>query len=143
MISPWTYPGLRATNNIVTVDMVLGSITELLMEHYGVKPTLVMTQSRNACAVWIRELICYYMKETFGDKVTLESLGQFYNGRDHTTIIHNIQSFRNRCKCNAPLPTQLRTDNSGTVAEYTFIKLLIQQKCLLEFQGILVLAKTR
>lgn len=68
------------------------------MEKINVKPkaknliTLVLGKSRKREIVKIRQSYAYYAKQIYIDK-TLKTIGQSLGKRDHSTIIHSIQTF--------------------------------------------------
>jgi chromosomal replication initiation ATPase DnaA len=55
-----------------------------------------MSNSRKSEISEARHIFCAIMKLEFN--YTYESIGQFTNKRDHSTAIHSVRTFKNRCQ---------------------------------------------
>lgn len=55
---------------------------------------IAKNRSTEVCA--IRQFIAYKCKEIFGTRYSLLEIGNRLGGRDHTTVIHSIQSYKDR-----------------------------------------------
>jgi len=100
-ISPYVFPGIKeqyrpATNRkhrrntITPID-----ILEIISEHCGVTVDDVLSKTRKKEQVEARHIFCAIMKKEFGYSYT--SIGQIIGHRDHTTVIHAVKTFNNRC----------------------------------------------
>jgi chromosomal replication initiator protein len=103
VVSPYVYPGL----NLKHVDMrilkkqvkylkyslTVDEILEIVSEECGIKVEDIVSKIRNKEVVNGRYIFCSIMKKYYG--YPLKKIGNIL-GRDHTTIIHAIHTFRVR-----------------------------------------------
>lgn len=60
-------------------------------------PKLSITaKNRSTEVAAIRQFITYKCKEIFGTRYSLKEIGTKLGGRDHTTIMYNIQAYKDR-----------------------------------------------
>ena len=64
-------------------------------ELFDVELVALEGRSRNKELVAARQYYCYLLKEKFGSKITLETIGKTI-GRDHATVLHSIKECANR-----------------------------------------------
>jgi chromosomal replication initiator protein len=83
----------RTLNHIVTesekevnIDTIIGVITE----HFGVRIADLKSKSRLRSNVIPRQVAMYLAKEL--TNLSLKSIGYHFGGRDHSTVIHAIQT---------------------------------------------------
>ena len=103
-ISPYVYPGLKLNSedkrlvnetiknlkHKITKEEILG----IVAEECSVTPTQIISRIRKREIVNGRFMYCAILYRSFG--YTLERIGEIMDGRDHTTIIHSIETFNNR-----------------------------------------------
>lgn len=65
-------------------------VFNFLCEYFGRDKEKVLSKSRKADLVYIRQIFCYACHTYF--KSTLKAIGNYLNGRDHTTILHNVRT---------------------------------------------------
>lgn len=103
-ISPYIYPGLKL--NVEDKRLVNESvkhlkhkitreeILEVVAEECGVKSSQILSRIREREIVNGRFMYCAILYTSFG--YTLERIGKIMGGRDHSTIIHSIETYKNR-----------------------------------------------
>ena len=97
-ISPYIFPGLKNNENyksfkkkVISKDEVLGIICESMY----VKKEDIMSKLKTTELVDARHFfVAYIRKKT---NCPLKEIGDFLGGRDHTTMIHSLNSFYDRC----------------------------------------------
>jgi chromosomal replication initiator protein len=101
MISPYVYPGIKQTllpkikkrkRSIISPEKVMS----IIAEHCGVTVTDVLSRRRKKEMCDARHIFCAIMRKEFD--YSLKSIGDMIDGRDHTTAIHSIQTYDDRCK---------------------------------------------
>ncbi len=106
VISPMVYPGLKLTqserdklnekNRPLRYKISKETIMEIVAQECGVTIEDIINRSRKREKVDARHIFCAILKEHFGYK--LEKIGQIVDGRDHTTIIHAVTTYKDRFK---------------------------------------------
>lgn len=101
-ISPYVFPGIKKENlpdtsnkfrrNKITPTEVL----QIVGEHHSISVEDIIRKYNKREVSDARHMFCKLMRSEF--KYSLESIGGFLNGRDHTTIIHSINTFDDRSK---------------------------------------------
>jgi chromosomal replication initiation ATPase DnaA len=56
----------------------------------------LFSKSRKRHVLESRQFLIYKVKEIFGTRYTLKEIGKKVGNRDHTTIMHSLQSCRNK-----------------------------------------------
>jgi chromosomal replication initiator protein len=103
-VNPYVFPGLKLTqkeretlkNNqrSLRYKMSKEEILDIIAEECSIKVSDIATKSRKREIVNGRFIFCGIMKEYFG--YSLKKIGEFVGGRDHTTIIHSIETYHDR-----------------------------------------------
>lgn len=78
-------------------------------EYYGQNQDQVMTRSRKEELKHTRFVAIYLVTEMF-PRVTLKQIGGFFNGIDHSSVIHARDQIRNAMDSNFPDKKQIRKD---------------------------------
>lgn len=61
-------------------------IIQIVADHFGITPLDIASQKRNKEIVHPRQIVMYLCRNMTGS--SLQAIGKFLGGRDHTTIIH-------------------------------------------------------
>jgi chromosomal replication initiator protein len=103
-ISPYVYPGLklnvedkRIVNESVKhlkYKITKDEILNIVADECGVKPSQILGRIREREIVNGRFMYCAILYRSFG--YTLKGIGKIIGGRDHTTISHSIEAFKDR-----------------------------------------------
>lgn len=76
---------------VLTLNELEDYFTPFLPTIFGKKVTL-SSKDRTRSLVELRCMFCFVARSM---NYTLKTIGQYLGGRDHTTVIHNIVTFRN------------------------------------------------
>lgn len=100
MISPYVYPGIKECfrpvseikfNRVkVTPDLILSIISK----NCSVSVEDILSKTRKKDIVDARHYFCAIMRKQLGYPVV--AIGR-YMDRDHTTVIHSVRTFDDRC----------------------------------------------
>lgn len=113
-ISPYLFPGMDLSKldktkypclkNVISINEE--DIIEIVAKEFNVTKDEIVSKSRKRIYVEPRQVISYILKTKY--KITLDSIGKHVGGRDHTSVMHYIESFtsiyktdsryRNKCK---------------------------------------------
>ncbi len=87
----------------IQFDNILKSIAK----HYTISPIDIKSKKRNKNIASIRQVMFYFMKKlTFS---SLQSIGSYIGGRDHSTVIHAINKVEEMIKNDAEFAQNLKT----------------------------------
>ena len=71
-------------------------VLKIVSECCGVTIEQVLSKSRKNEITEARHIFCAIMKLELN--YSYKSIGEFVSGRDHSTAIHSLRTFRNRCE---------------------------------------------
>ena len=74
----------------------LNDVATNIAKIYGVTVQELKSKRRSKNVATARQIACYVMKKL--TNYSLQAIGQFFNGRDHSTIIHAITTVEKRIK---------------------------------------------
>ncbi len=80
---------LRETKKAVSVDFILRCVTE----EFGLSLQELKTKRRNKNVVLPRQVAMYLSRELTG--LSLPEIGNFFGGKDHTTVLHSYTKIKN------------------------------------------------
>lgn len=102
MVSPYVYPGIKE-RELVSKNKKLKrkliqpkDVLKLVAENFGVTVENVLSRSRKKEVSEARHIYCKIMKSEFN--YSLKSIGETIGNRDHTTVIHSIETVNDRCE---------------------------------------------
>lgn len=101
-ISPYVFPGIKKeflSEKFTTSKKNRISPTEVLKivaDHHFITVEDIVRKNNKREASDARHMYCAVMKLEF--KHTYKSIGDILNGRDHTTVIHSLNTFKDRSK---------------------------------------------
>ncbi len=101
-ISPYVFPGIKKEdlpeksskfkrNKISPIE-----ILRIVGDYHSISVEDIIRKYNKREVSDARHMFCKIMKTEF--KYSLKSIGDILNGRDHTTIIHSINTFNDRSK---------------------------------------------
>lgn len=99
-ISPYCFPGIKEIDRpAVSKKQKRGRVTpqqvmEIVAKNCGVTVDLIVSKTRKREPVDARHIYCAIMKKEFD--YSLQNIGTFLSNRDHTTVIHSIETFNDR-----------------------------------------------
>jgi chromosomal replication initiation ATPase DnaA len=90
--SYWVQPGLPTSisGSYGRVCRIVKAILEVL----GVEESMMLSKSRKRDSVFARQVVAYFLREN--TQLTLRDIGLMLGDRDHTTVIHSIQTIRDQ-----------------------------------------------
>ena len=100
-ISPYVYPGMKNTDEYRKLKrfkrdrITKEEILSIVARNCCVNVSEIVSRIRKREVIDARFMFIAVLKTEFGH--TLEHIGEFL-GRDHTTIIHALETFRDRYK---------------------------------------------
>lgn len=92
LISPYAFAGLM-DNQRKNYDM--DGIIQIVSKHTGKTFEQMLDRSRNEYLVESRGL-CYLFIKQILPQSRLKEIGNYFGGYDHTSILHSIQSVKNK-----------------------------------------------
>ena len=103
-ISPYVFPGLKldgedrrlvkSTFKHLKHKITKEDLLSMVAEECGVTTSQIVSRIREREIVNGRFMYCAIMNMSFG--YTLKTIGKLIGGRDHTTILHSIETFKDR-----------------------------------------------
>jgi chromosomal replication initiator protein len=98
-ISSYVSPGIKrefvpSTKILRRMKISTDEILDIVANNCNVKGEEIKSQMRNGEIVEARHITCAIMRNEFD--YSLKYIGKELGGRDHTTIIHSLRTFRNR-----------------------------------------------
>lgn len=93
-----------ASNDIITIDHVVNATCE----YFRVKRDELIGKKRNKEIVVPRQICIYLICDLLGESVPLVSIGEYFGGRDHATVIHARDKISEECKHNDVIASQVK-----------------------------------
>lgn len=76
--------------------LTLDKIQNIVADYFGISPDILRSKSRKKEFVLARQIAMYFCKKL--TNASLKTIGLSFGGRDHTTVIHAIQSVEENLK---------------------------------------------
>ena len=93
----------KNTNREVTPSL----ITDIVSEHLGISKEDILSTRRSADIAQARQ-ISMYLCRTMTEK-SLESIGDYFGGKDHSTVMHSIDKIKDRMETDQNLASTIDT----------------------------------
>jgi chromosomal replication initiator protein len=87
---------LAASRSNGAVRPTIRSIARLSAKYFGLKPGQLTSSTRRRAVVQARNVAIYLARQLSGN--SLEQLGAYFGGRDHTTILHGYRTIESRSR---------------------------------------------
>jgi hypothetical protein len=100
-VSPYTFPGMKYGNisdpefpfpSIGTFKSSKEEILEIITEEYDVTVDEIFSKCRKRFIVDARYVVFAMLRRNL--RMTLTDIGRYFEGRDHTTVMHGISKFK-------------------------------------------------
>ncbi len=75
-----------------------GKIIEAVTKHFRTRYSDLVGSSRRSSVVWARQVAMYLMRTLLD--LPYEAIGDFFGGRDHSTVMHSFDKVRGVCRGN-------------------------------------------
>ncbi len=93
-----------ASSDIITIDHVVAATCE----YFRVKREELIGKKKNKEIVVPRQICIYLICDILGQSVPLVSIGEYFGGRDHTTIMHARDKISEECKRSEVIASQVK-----------------------------------
>ncbi|MEM9417764.1 MAG: chromosomal replication initiator protein DnaA [Planctomycetota bacterium] len=95
-------PAVAPQANQTTLQHIVDAVTR----YYNVKLSDLQSRRRFKSIVEPRQICMYLARER--TRFSLEEIGGFFGGRDHTTVMHSVDVVENRLQNEAGFPAQIK-----------------------------------
>jgi chromosomal replication initiator protein len=85
----------KRTETTISIQTIINSVTEF----YGVKTPDLQSKRRQRSIALPRQLCMYLARRN--TRFSLEEIGGYFGGRDHTTVMHAVRSIEGRIETDA------------------------------------------
>lgn len=85
-----------SSNDIITIDQIV----KTTCDYFGVRKEDIIGKKKNKEIVVPRQVCIYLICDILGQSVPLVSIGEYFGGRDHTTVMHARDKISEECKNN-------------------------------------------
>ena len=92
---------LAASRTATRVRPTIRSIARLSAKYFGLKPGELTSSTRRRAVVQARNVAIFLARQISGN--SLEQLGAYFGGRDHTTILHGYRTIESRSRTDPAL----------------------------------------
>lgn len=93
----------------IEAQKIIGSVCG----YFQTDMNIITTMSRKRERVYARQICMYYLKKYSG--LSLKIIGEMFGGRDHTTVIHSIETIENLIFSSAATRNDIRALNQVIV----------------------------
>ena len=93
-----------ASNDIIDIDYVV----KCTCEYFGIKKEDLIGKKKNKEVVVPRQICIYLICDILGQSVPLVKIGEYFGGRDHTTVMHARDKISEECKTNDVTASQVK-----------------------------------
>ena len=92
------------STDIITID----HIVKATCEYFGVRKEELVGKKKSKEIVVPRQICIYLICDILGTSMPLVKIGEFFGGRDHTTIMHARDKISEECKTNDVTASQVK-----------------------------------
>ena len=93
-----------ARTDIVTIDQIVAATCE----YFHVKKEELIGKKRTKEIVVPRQICFYLICDILGQSMPLVSIGEYFGGRDHTTVMHARDKISEECKTNDAIASNVK-----------------------------------
>lgn len=86
--------------------ITIEAIIDAVVRYYGVKVSDLHSKKRNRSVAFPRQ-ICMYLSRRH-TRYSLEEVGGYFGGRDHTTVLHGVRTVKNLVETNPDVAGQVK-----------------------------------
>ena len=83
-------------SDIITIDHIVSATCD----YFAVKREDIIGKKKNKEIVVPRQICIYLICDILGQSMPLASIGDYFGGRDHTTVMHARDKISEECKNN-------------------------------------------
>jgi len=96
-------PAATAEQRRVTIQMIFDAVTK----YYNVRLSDLQSKKRHKSIAFPRQ-VCMYLARR-NTRYSLEEIGGYFGGRDHTTVLHAVRTVDGDCKEDPEINKQIVT----------------------------------
>ncbi len=89
------------------ISLSLEDISQTVTSHYNTTKENMLSKSRRAEIVKVRQVCMYLMRELTTH--SFPEIGQFFSGRDHTTVMHAVQKIEKQIHSDNEIAEEVRS----------------------------------
>ena len=78
------------TDTDITAQLTIEDVIDVVTDYFGVKLSDLQSKRRHRSVTWPRQ-VCMYLARKH-TRYSLEEIGGYFGGRDHTTVMHAIKA---------------------------------------------------
>lgn len=86
-------------SHLNSMDVIVDEVIDLVADVTGFTSIEIKSNWRKREVVLARFIVIYLVREMYGNSVTLGTIGKCLGGRDHSTIIHAINTLEDLIEC--------------------------------------------
>ena len=94
-------PASAARNSQITLQQIIDTVTEF----YNVRLSDLQSRRRHKSVTEPRQVCMYLARQR--TRFSLEEIGGYFGGRDHTTVMHSIRTVQDRCDSDTDFARQV------------------------------------
>jgi len=94
-------PGKSSKQTPPGAGVTIKAIVDAVTSHYNVTLAALQSKRRQRSIAEPRQ-VCMYLAREF-TRYSLEEVGTYFGGRDHTTVLHAVRAIKKRCKTDESL----------------------------------------
>ncbi|MEX0885929.1 MAG: chromosomal replication initiator protein DnaA [Phycisphaeraceae bacterium] len=94
-------PASEARNSQITLQQIIDTVTAF----YNVRLSDLQSRRRHKSVTEPRQVCMYLARQR--TRFSLEEIGGYFGGRDHTTVMHSIRTVQDRCAADGDFARQL------------------------------------
>ena len=95
-------PDAGSKHSKVTLQQIIDVVTN----YYGVKLSDLQSRRRHKSVTEPRQICMWLTRKR--TRFSLEEIGGYFGGRDHTTVMHSIRTVNNKCQKDSEFDKQMR-----------------------------------
>ncbi|MDE7454466.1 MAG: chromosomal replication initiator protein DnaA [Clostridia bacterium] len=93
-----------STTDIITIDNIVAATCD----YFRITHDAIVGKKRNKEVVVPRQICVYLICDILGQSMPLMSIGEYFGGRDHTTVIHARDKISEECKTNEVIASYVK-----------------------------------
>lgn len=94
----------ESTSDIITIDQIV----KTTCDYFRTKKEDLIGKKKNKEIVVPRQICIYLICDILGQSIPLVSIGEYFGGRDHTTVMHARDKISEEIKTNEALAAQVK-----------------------------------
>lgn len=93
-INPMLIPGLKKKKPLPNSNAFREKVIDVVTKEFGIPRHQIFFKCRKLPIVTCRHVAMFLIR-THESHTSLKDIGRYFGGRDHTTVIHSMQTIKN------------------------------------------------